>query len=294
MERGLMMKIWIIFAMVLLAIPLSYSLPMSCQVQDVTIQPCNSPNIAVFSMIELSNSHAGIWNAYNYRVCCSNLLNAVLGSGTSVVWLASSNNAHVSNQSNAAFPNQVEVKLGSDAPLNCEVRAASCQSGWAALGSMMYYNNSHVGDADQHTYKICCEKNCSSYQDTCGGATETCCAKTPTGNPMYCATKDNYGVAQPASDWHCCEAGYWWDPNFIGPGVGGCAQTVECALPTSTTAFGDSCIINILSNTAGWFADTDCRQPAAPTFNYGCCNVSYFNTYSYGWNAPIVYGRVIS
>ena len=290
MERGLMMKIWIIFAMVLLAIPLSYSLPMSCQVQNVAIQPCNSPDIAVFSMDKTSNSHAGIgtWDAYNYKVCCSNLLNAVLGSGTSVVWLASSNNAHVSNQSNAAFPNQVEVKLGSDAPLNCEVRAASCQSGWAALGSMMYYNNSHVGDADQHTYKICCEKSCGdALKEQCTPG--SCCS---TGG-VYCATKNNYGVAQPASDWHCCPSGYWWDPS-LNFGQGACAQAVSCAQPTSTTAFGDDCIINILNNSIGWFTDTDCRQPAAPTFNYGCCNVSYFNTYSYGWNIPSVYGRGIS
>ena len=281
------MKIWIIFAMVLLAIPLSYSLPMSCQVQDVAIQPCNSPDIAVFSMIDTLNSHAGVWNAYNYRVCCSNLLNAVLGSGTSVVWLASPNNAHVSNQSNAAFPSQVEVKLGSDAPLNCEVRAASCQSGWAALGSMMYFNNSHVGDADQYAYKICCEKQC-------GDALTEQCTPGSCCSGIYCATKDNYGVVQPASDWHCCEAGYWWDPTGGPFGTGACAQAASCAQPTSTTAFGDDCIINILNNSIGWFADQDCRQPAAPTFNYGCCNVSYFNTYSYGWNAPIVYGRVIS
>jgi len=40
--------------------------------------------------------------------------------------------------------------------------------------------------------------------------------------------------------------------------------------------------------------DADCKLQSAPTFNYGCCNVSYFNEYSYGWNIPSVYGRGIS
>lgn len=39
--------------------------------------------------------------------------------------------------------------------------------------------------------------------------------------------------------------------------------------------------------------DADCKLQSAPTFNYGCCNVSDFGVYSYGWNTPGVYGRTL-
>lgn len=285
------MKIWIIVAIALLAVSVSYALPMSCHVQNIAVEPCNSPNISVFSMIDTSNSHAGEAGTpgYDYAVCCSNLMNPVLNSGTSVVWLASSSNAHVSNYSNAtAFPGEVDVKLDSDAPLNCSVKAGSCDAGWATLGSMMDYYNSHVGDENQaYDYKICCVKDCDANSEQCIAG--SCCGG------QYCATKNNYGVVQPASDWHCCAPGEWWDPAGGPFGIGGCAQAAECASELATTATeGEGyCIINILNNSIDWFADQDCRQPAAPTYNYGCCNVSYFNTYSYGWNIPSVYGRTL-
>ena len=73
---------------------------------------------------------------------------------------------------------------------------------------------------------------CQSEADPCGTSYDPCC------DGLYCSTENpTTGEDIGEENYHCCDEGYWWDPNGGDFGTGGCEQAATCSYPFVPSPF---------------------------------------------------------
>jgi hypothetical protein len=141
----------------------AYAGTLSCTTRT---SACNAGEVEVYEMQSTANSHAAIpGSGYTNWVCCT-VGGTTAGNSCSTgvnataLWLAGTNNAHVSQaQTNANYTGQscLSVPTGGTVTVGYTSGGTSCATAGydATLGSMSASTNAHVGDSAAYPNQIC-------------------------------------------------------------------------------------------------------------------------------------------
>ncbi len=150
----------------------AYAGTLSCSV--TTAAACVSPSVVAWRMSSSSNAHSelatGTTATYaNTVVCCggvSGLGNSCSATFAKVLQLSSSTNAHageVGATSYAANPICLQAPAGGSVSAGYASSGTCSAAGYdTTLGSMAAADNSHVGDSNAYTTKICASASASA------------------------------------------------------------------------------------------------------------------------------------
>jgi len=238
----------LVLPLVIVSLVLLFSFNVNADVCQVKPSCDPSTETAIFSLYEATDSHVRMDLLGNYKVCCPSSLN-IVGKydqcGTTIqnepIILKSFSNtdSHVSAPEFATGQFTRNVCLGFNANagsggLTCRTQTSNCALNELGVISLSEQEDSHVGDYNAYTNKVCCTINTCPAGFAWNG---TQC----TPNFDICLIQNPSGVIQPGPD---CQAlwmtpanqndDYWRDalsPTvedcFTPNNVGACCYTTE-------------------------------------------------------------------
>ncbi|MBI2084038.1 MAG: hypothetical protein HYT70_00250 [Candidatus Aenigmarchaeota archaeon] len=120
---------------------------------------CSVGEECMFSVLQENNSHVGSCNAYNTKVCCTEISSATVRSVCNsdeggAISMYQTSNAHAGTS--LYYSNVVCAKTSSN-PIIANVRA-SCLARENCLVSVFQQNNSHVGSCSYYSNKVCIQE----------------------------------------------------------------------------------------------------------------------------------------
>jgi len=147
------MKRILIITSIFFLFSIGLALATACTVED---GGCQLGEVAVFSLYNNSNSHAGDVNYYNKKVCCTNVISSNIrttcnSDESEVMTFYKENNTHAAKK--GYYTHRVCTKFSSY--LNC-VMKSSCTASEVCVASLAHSTNSHIGDCNSYPNKICC------------------------------------------------------------------------------------------------------------------------------------------
>lgn len=135
---------------------LSIGLAMAttCTVRD---NGCNVDEIPVFSVAYSSNAHAADYLYYDKKVCCpnttsSNIRAACNSDESEVMSFYKLDNSHTAVKD---YSTAYKLCIKFNNFLNCVIKS-SCSASDICVASIAYQTNSHIGDCNTYSNKICC------------------------------------------------------------------------------------------------------------------------------------------
>lgn len=120
--------------------------------------------VTVFKMADLDNSHAQLSGSYPYTICCSGIPDlGIENSGTVVLGFAKNDDSHVQKRGIGTYP--YKAYLSAPNGITCDYVKNSgdgypiCKNAGyeTCLASMQDSDNSHIGDCNAYSIKVCCK-----------------------------------------------------------------------------------------------------------------------------------------
>lgn len=119
--------------------------------------------VVIWRMYATSNSHAELPSRSNYAnlVCCTGVTglgNSCSGTFATALKLSSTTNAHAEQNTQLNYANSACISAPAGGSVTVGYQSSSCTTPVAydtTLGSMSTTTNSHVGDSNAYTIKIC-------------------------------------------------------------------------------------------------------------------------------------------
>jgi hypothetical protein len=159
-----MKKYLIIIFLFSLALTQSAHATLTCSVTTT----CNSPNVVIFRMSDLTNAHAELANQTNYSqlVCCgevTGLDNNCTGTYATVVKLSNPTNAHTEQNSQSNYAYNACISVPEGGAVSVGYQSDNCTGFDTTVASMSGITNAHIGDSNAYTNKICASATAAPY-----------------------------------------------------------------------------------------------------------------------------------
>jgi len=169
---------------------------------------CNDVN-TIFKMDYLSNAHGSLYNIandYAYKVCCIGMEGNTCEADDSniVMRLSAEDNAHAQQASIGTYPEKV---CFGNVECNYTTTTQSCTDldpSYICIASMNATDNTHLGDCDAYSIKICCKEGCIETGYGICAVDDECCDY----DDAWCALYTGEGKS---TSGHCCDDTYVWD-----------------------------------------------------------------------------------
>ena len=132
---------------------------LSCSV--TTSAACT--DTVIYRMSSTTNAHAELANQSNVNydnnvICCTNVIglgNSCAGTTATALKLSSTTNAHAEQNSQSNYSDNACISVPTGGSVSIGYQASNCTGYDTTLGSMESVTNSHIGDSNAYTTKIC-------------------------------------------------------------------------------------------------------------------------------------------
>ena len=170
------MRLKVIFLTLFLSV-VAFMVAVHAGTLTCTVSSTCSSGVVIFRISSSTNAHAELPSQSNYAnlICCSGVTN-VSSSCTStfavVLKLSSTTNAHVEQNTQSTFTSQACISVASGGTSTVGYQSTNCTGFDTTVASMVSATNSHVGDANAYTLKICATASAPASV-TCNVSTTT-------------------------------------------------------------------------------------------------------------------------